>query len=125
MSTDNNEFRPRAPWETFPGSGWPRAGTPDDAERVKRSPPSDHDLKMHALVSRLNYREDALTPGTVRYAYRQWKNTTGLFLRALGRWFYVLPCRFYWHASFPQVDATSLKICRRCGAWREHDWRSE
>lgn len=109
-------------WESSPGSGKPRAGrsTPEDIEVVKRSRALRHDLQIQAIVDRMERIEQSETPGTVRYAWAHWKEANSLLWRAVRRWFSVIPCRMHWHAPLPEHDySTGLKVCRRCGAWRE------
>lgn len=112
-------------WERSPGSGQPRAGlaTPEDTEAVKRARPLERDLKMEAIVKRLEEIEASETPGSVRYAWKHWKESTRLLRMAIKRWIAVIPCRLHWHAPFPKKDPTQIypqiKVCRRCGAWRE------
>jgi len=91
-------------------------------ELMAKRPPNPRDLKFQRVVDRYNYQDDLTNPqrGTVRYAWREYKIARGLLFAALKQWVRMIPCRLWWH-SIPKDSSPyhSIKVCRRCGAWRE------
>lgn len=91
-------------------------------ELMAKRPPNPRDIKFQRVVDRYNHGDEITNPqrGTVRYAWREWKVSNRLLGTAIKQWLRMIPCRLWWH-SIPQEGSPyySIKICRRCGSWRE------
>lgn len=96
-----------------------RAACSDEVWRARQ--PNPRDVKYQRVVDQYNYQDEISNPerGTVRYAWREYKISRAILWRAIKHWVNVLPCRFWFHASEPVPQYGNLRVCRRCGAWRE------
>lgn len=84
--------------------------------------PNPRDVKYERIVERIYHQDELNNPerGSVRYAWLSYKNASRELHKALKHWLAILPCKFWWHAMRPTVEqSTGVKVCRRCGAWRE------
>lgn len=80
------------------------------------------DVLREAIANANFDRQEDADPArdSVRYAWRQRRIANSLIRKAIRRWFYLLPCRLWWHSSEPvhRIGTGNVKLCRRCGAWR-------
>jgi hypothetical protein len=115
----NQNYDPVTPkWENSPAKECSKKYD----ELLANRPPNPRDIEFQRVVDRYNHQDDVVNPqrGTVRHAWREFKISCGLLGAALKQWCRLIPCRLWWH-SMP-VDGSpyySIKVCRRCGAWRE------
>lgn len=81
------------------------------------------DVLREAIANANFDRQEYVNPEScsVRYAWRERRIANRLLRKAIKRWFYLLPCRLWWHSSEPIYRigiGADVKMCRRCGAWR-------